>query len=72
MDWSVFFILIFAIAFCAAYIYFGYYQDYKRNPKEFTRSIIGMPLGMLARTFDLEALDEKLKDWANGKTPKEK
>ena len=69
---SGFFILLFGIAFCVSYIYFGYYQDYKRNPKEFTRSIIEMPLGMLARTLGFILLDEKLKNWANGKTPKEK
>ncbi|MCL6219526.1 hypothetical protein [Zunongwangia pacifica] len=62
-----FLIISFFIAFFVAYIYFGYYQDYKKNPTEFIRSIIGMPLGMLASTLGFKSIDKKLKNWANKK-----
>lgn len=60
-----FFLVIFFILFLGVYIYFGYYQDYKRQPKEFIRSIIGMPLGLAAQLLGFKQLDQKLKDWAN-------
>ena len=60
-----FLIISFFILFFGAFIYFGYYQDYKRNPKEFIRSIIGMPIGLLASFFGLKEIDERLKKWAN-------
>tara|TARA_B110000091_G_scaffold195662_1_gene222492 strand:- start:622 stop:837 length:216 start_codon:yes stop_codon:yes gene_type:complete len=67
-----FLITTFFILFLGVYIYFGYYQDYKRNPKEFTRSIIGMPIGILASLFGLKSIDEKLKKWANNSKFKNK
>ena len=53
------------ILFVFVFIYFGYYQDYKRNPRDFTRSIIGMPIGMILETFGFKTLNEKLKKWVN-------
>ncbi len=67
-----FFIIAFFIVLLVVYLYFGYYQDYKRNPKEFTKNIIGMPLGMLAGFFGLNSIDEKLKKWANSSDLKKK
>ena len=32
-----------------------------RNPKEYIRTIIGMPLGIFANTFGWKKLDAKLK-----------
>lgn len=58
---------IFIIAFVFAYFYFGYYQDYKRNPKEFLRTIIGMPAGFVSTMFGFSNLNQKIKNWANGK-----
>lgn len=58
-------ILFFIIIFIAIYFYFGFYQDYKRNPKEYFRTIIGMPLGIIANIFGLKNLNKKLKKWAN-------
>jgi hypothetical protein len=57
--------LFFIITFIGVYFYFGFYQDYKRNPKEYIRTIIGMPLGIFANTFGWKNLDAKLKKWAN-------
>lgn len=62
-------LLIFIVLFVFAYIYFGYYQDYKRNPKEFIRTIIAMPLGLIAANLGLVSLSEKLKKWANNGPP---
>jgi uncharacterized membrane protein YoaT (DUF817 family) len=65
-------IITFFILFFGAFIYFGYYQDYKRNPKEFIRIIIGMPIGLLASFFGLKSIDEKIKKWSNGSELKNK
>ena len=67
-----FLIVAFVVLFFGAYIYFGYYQDYKRNPKEFIRSIVGMPIGILANLLGLKSIEEKLKQWANNSTKKPK
>ncbi len=53
------------------FIYFGYYQDYKRNPKEFKRTLIVLPFGVLAKLFRMESLNKKIKDWANLEDEKE-
>jgi hypothetical protein len=60
-----FLVITFFVLFVFVFIYFGYYQDYKRNPKDFTRSIIGMPIGMILETFGFKTLSEKLKKWTN-------
>jgi hypothetical protein len=65
-----FIILLFFILLFVVYIYFGYYQDYKRNPKDFTRSIIGMPLGIIAKSLGLNSVDKHLKKWANNSDTK--
>lgn len=62
---GVFFIVL-IILFFFGFIYFGYYQDYKRNPKEFLRTIIGMPIGFLASILGIESLNQKIKYWVNG------
>ncbi len=33
------------------FFYFGYKDDYKRNPKEFIKTIIGVPIGILSSAF---------------------
>ncbi|MBL7868175.1 MAG: hypothetical protein JNM71_09145 [Flavobacterium lindanitolerans] len=60
-------LIIFIIAFVFAYFYFGYYQDYKRNPKDFLRTIIGMPVGLVSKMFGFSSFNQKIKDWTNGK-----
>lgn len=53
------------------FVYFGYYQDYKRSPKEFKRTLIALPFGILAKFFGMESLNQKIKDWANLEDEKE-
>ena len=35
------------------FFYFGYKDDFKRNPKEFIKTIIGVPIGILSSLFGL-------------------
>lgn len=58
-------LIIFIAAFIFAYIYFGYYQDYKRNPKEFKRSVLGMPIALISIYLGNSQLSDKIKNWAN-------
>ena len=48
------------------FLYWAYLPDYKRNPKEFWRTIIGMPFGMLLGGIGFGFLNEKIKKWALG------
>ncbi|WP_103072303.1 hypothetical protein [Aquimarina sediminis] len=61
------FIILFVI-----FLYWAYLPDYKRNPKEFWRTIIGMPIGMLLGGIGLKDLNEKIKKWAVGEKKKRK
>ena len=62
---------IFIILF-GAFFYWAYLPDYRRNPKEFWRTLIGMPIGMLFGGFGYPGLNEKIKKWASGKSKFEK
>ncbi|WP_296317088.1 hypothetical protein [Winogradskyella sp. UBA3174] len=46
------------------FLYWAYLPDYKRNPKEFWRTIIGMPIGMLLGGIGFRNLNEKIRKWA--------
>ncbi|MFD0991621.1 hypothetical protein [Tenacibaculum geojense] len=46
------------------FLYWAYLPDYKRNPKEFWRTIIGMPIGMLLGGIGFRDLNEKIRKWA--------
>lgn len=46
------------------FLYWAYLPDYKRNPTEFIRTLIGMPLGMFLGLLGHYSLNEKLKKWA--------
>lgn len=48
-----------------AFLYWAYLPDYRRNPKEFWRTLIGMPIGILLGSLGLGILNEKLKKWAH-------
>lgn len=48
------------------FLYWAYLPDYKRNPKEFWRTIFGMPVGMLLSLFGFKDLNEKIRKWAVG------
>ena len=54
------------------FLYWAYLPDYKRNPKEFWRTIIGMPIGMLLGGIGFGGLNEKIRKWALGKTKESK
>ncbi len=49
------------------FLYWTYLPDYKRNPKEFLRVLIGMPIGMLLVGIGFHDLNEKIREWAVGK-----
>ena len=46
------------------FLYWAYLPDYRRNPKEFWRTIIGMPIGMLLGGLGYSTLNDKIKKWA--------
>tara|TARA_B110000093_G_C12699571_1_gene297642 strand:- start:112 stop:330 length:219 start_codon:yes stop_codon:yes gene_type:complete len=60
-------IIIVLIILFGIFLYWAYLPDYKRNPKEFWRTIIGMPIGMLLGGIGFGGLNEKIKKWAVGK-----
>ncbi|WP_417800384.1 hypothetical protein [Tenacibaculum sp.] len=55
-----------------AFLYWAYLPDYKREPKEFKRTIIGMPIGMLFGGLGFNALNDIIKRWAMDKGEKDK
>ena len=70
-----FIIISILILLFGAFLYWAYLPDYRRNPKEFWRTLIGMPIGMLLGGIGFNNLNEKLKKWAlkeNKKTNTEK
>ena len=48
------------------FLYWAYLPDYRRNPKEFWRTLIGMPIGMLLGGIGFNELNEQIKKWAVG------
>ena len=46
------------------FLYWAYLPDYRRNPKVFWRTIIGMPIGMLLGGLGYSTLNDKIKKWA--------
>jgi len=55
-----------------AFLYWAYLPDYRRNPKEFWRTIIGMPFGMLLGGIGFSDLNERIKKWALDKNKNDK
>ena len=64
-------ILILIILF-GGFLYWAYLPDYRRNPKEFWRTLIGMPIGMILGGIGFEDLNEKIKKWATKNDEKTK
>ena len=64
-------VIFILVIFCFGLIW-AYIPDYKRNPNEFKRTIIGMPLGMFLAIIGLGSLNEKIKKWASGKKKEKK
>ncbi|AXO79867.1 hypothetical protein DZC78_05515 [Olleya aquimaris] len=65
-------IIVVLVILLGAFIYWAYLPDYKRNPKEFWRTIIGMPIGMLFGGIGFRGLNEKIRKWAVGEKEKSK
>lgn len=61
MKYIIIFILIILFG---VFLYWAYLPDYKRNPKEFWRTLIGMPIGMLLGGIGYKDLNEKIRKWA--------
>ena len=54
------------------FLYWAYIPDYRREPKEFWRTLIGMPIGMLLGGLGYPRINEKIRKWASKETPKPK
>ena len=70
-----FIIISVLIILFGGFLYWAYLPDYRRNPKEFWRTLIGMPIGMLLGGIGFTDLNDKIKNWAlkkNKKTNTEK
>jgi hypothetical protein len=70
-----FIIISILIILFGGFLYWAYLPDYRRNPKEFWRTLIGMPIGMLLGGIGFTDLNDKIKNWAlkkNKKTNTEK
>ncbi|RZS93934.1 hypothetical protein [Aquimarina brevivitae] len=65
-----FIIIAILIILFGAFLYWAYLPDYRRNPKEFWRTLIGMPIGMLLGGIGYTTLNEKIKRWALNKDKK--
>jgi hypothetical protein len=63
---SEFIILSVLIILFVGFLYWAYLPDYRRNPKEFWRTLIGMPIGMLLGGIGFGELNERIKKWAVG------
>ncbi|WGH76022.1 hypothetical protein P8625_02305 [Tenacibaculum tangerinum] len=61
------FFVVLAISVYMAIFIFGYREDYKRNPKEFFRTLVAMPVGMFLSYFGFKKLEAKLKKWTEEK-----
>ena len=59
-----FLIISILIILFVGFLYWAYLPDYRRNPKEFWRTIIGMPIGMLLGGLGYPTLNDKIKKWA--------
>jgi len=45
------------------FLYFGYKDDFKRNPNHFLKTIIGIPVGMLSFIAGLPVISSLIKKW---------
>jgi hypothetical protein len=54
------------------FFYWAYLPDYKRNPKEFWRTLIGMPIAMLLGGIGFRDLYEQIRKWAIEDTEKKR
>jgi hypothetical protein len=59
-----FIIISILVILFGGFLYWAYLPDYRRNPKEFWRTLIGMPIGMLLGGLGYSTLNDKIKKWA--------
>jgi len=69
---SEFIIISILIILFGGFLYWAYLPDYRRNPKEFWRTLIGMPIGMLLGGFGFRNLNEQIRKWTVGEKNKKK
>lgn len=67
-----FIIISILIILFGGFLYWAYLPDYRRNPKEFWRTLLGMPIGMLLGGIGFRDLNEQIRKWAVGKKKKNK
>jgi glucose uptake protein GlcU len=67
-----FIIIAVLIILFGGFLYWAYLPDYRRNPKEFWRTLIGMPIGMLLGGIGFNELNEQIKKWALGEKNEKK
>lgn len=60
---TAFLIISVLIILFGGFLYWAYLPDYRRDPKEFWRTLIGMPIGMLLSILGFSALNELIKKW---------
>ena len=61
-----FIIILVLIVLFRGFLYWAYLPDYRRNPKEFWRTLIGMPIEMLLDGIGFNELNEQIKKWTVG------
>ena len=67
MDTETTNVLIILIILIPIFLYFGYRDDYKRNPETFVKTIIGTPIGILAILIGATGLARIVKKWMQSK-----
>ena len=45
------------------YLYYGYKEDYKRNPKGFLKTIVAVPIGVISFIMGLPVILNLMKRW---------
>ncbi|SNR16071.1 hypothetical protein [Tenacibaculum jejuense] len=58
--------IVFIISVISIYLFifiWGYSYEFKKGPKAFFKTIIGMPIAMLLSYIGFPELDKKIKDW---------
>jgi hypothetical protein len=58
-----FFGILMSLTMLSLFLYFGYKDDYKRNPKEFIKTIIGVPIAIGASIFGMRGIPRLIKEW---------
>ena len=56
-------IITLLIILFGGFLYWAYLPDYKRNPKEFVRTLIGMPVALIFGGIGFKNINERIKQW---------